>query len=86
MQSVSTRYRLTQRELEILTLIAAYGFTNREISERCGISEKTVKIHLSNIMKKVGITSMRKLLSLLFCRILVADVNFTDLSQKCASN
>lgn len=58
-------YGLTQRESEILSLLATHGYTNREIAESCYISEKTVKIHLANIMSKIGIGSMRKLLTLL---------------------
>ncbi|MGG1514118.1 helix-turn-helix transcriptional regulator [Paenibacillus oryzisoli] len=58
-------YSLTQRESEILSLLATYGYTNKEIAESCCISEKTVKIHLANIMGKIGISSMHKLLVLL---------------------
>jgi len=65
MHDFSTIYRLTQRESEILILSAVYGFSNREISEKCVISEKTVKNHLANLMNKIGIRSMRKLFSLL---------------------
>lgn len=61
----SANYGLTQRETEILSLLATYGYSNREIAESCYISEKTVKIHLANIMSKIGIGSMRKLLTLL---------------------
>jgi DNA-binding NarL/FixJ family response regulator len=66
MVSFSSRYQITLRESEILILIAVYGFTNREIAEHCLISEKTVKNHIANMMNKIGIQSMRKLLSLLF--------------------
>jgi DNA-binding NarL/FixJ family response regulator len=63
-------YQITQRESEILILIAVYGCTNREIAEHCVISEKTVKNHLANIMGKLGIRSTRKLFSLLFNHVL----------------
>ncbi len=66
-EEFSACYRLTRRESEILALMAAHGFTNREVAERCMITEKTVKIHISNMMKKIGIGSIRKLFSLLFC-------------------
>jgi DNA-binding CsgD family transcriptional regulator len=68
-------YQFTQRESEILILIAVYGFSNREIAEQCVISEKTVKNHLANIMKKIGIRSTRKLLSLLFNHVLYSHEN-----------
>ncbi|MNR07875.1 Oxygen regulatory protein NreC [compost metagenome] len=68
-----TNYGLTQRETEILTLLATYGYTNKEIAESCCISEKTVKIHLANIMSKIGIGSMRKLLALLLQQALLVS-------------
>lgn len=43
---------LTDRELEILRLIAA-GLSNSEIAEKLVISEKTVKGHVSNILGKL---------------------------------
>jgi DNA-binding NarL/FixJ family response regulator len=44
---------LTTREVEILRLVAQ-GLTNRQISRRLKISEKTVKNHLSAIYSKTG--------------------------------
>ncbi len=45
---------LTTRESEVVDLVIS-GCRNREISERLGISEKTVKAHLSNIFAKLGV-------------------------------
>jgi DNA-binding NarL/FixJ family response regulator len=70
MQHFFDHYQLTQRESEILILIAIDGFSNREIAEKCVISEKTVKNHLANITNKSGTRSIRKLLSLLFNHVL----------------
>lgn len=42
---------LTQRELEIVTHIAR-GDSNKDIAEKLFISEKTVKNHVSSILKK----------------------------------
>jgi len=45
---------LSQRELEVLELVAA-GHTNREAAARLFISEATVKTHLLNIYTKLGV-------------------------------
>lgn len=45
---------LTEREQEVLTLVAK-GHTNKEISSHLGISVKTVEVHKSNIMSKLGL-------------------------------
>jgi DNA-binding NarL/FixJ family response regulator len=45
--------RLTDRESEVLILIGQ-GLTNREIAGRLFITEGTAKIHVSNIMAKLG--------------------------------
>jgi len=44
---------LTPRETEVLRLLAA-AYTNREIAEALGTAEGTVKIHVSNILSKLG--------------------------------
>ena len=45
---------LTQREHEVLGLIAQ-GRTNRQIARQLYISEKTVSVHVSNILAKLGV-------------------------------
>ena len=47
---------LTQRELEILRLIAQ-GYENREIAEKLVISDATVRTHVSNILGKLHLAS-----------------------------
>ncbi len=46
---------LTRRELQVLKLLAV-GSYNKEIAEKLGISERTVKNHVSNIFKKLEVT------------------------------
>lgn len=45
---------LTGREIEVIRLIAG-GESNSEIAKSLCISEKTVKNHVSNIFKKIGV-------------------------------
>ena len=46
---------LTKREVEILAQ-AASGMFNNEIANNLGISERTVKNHISNIFKKIDVS------------------------------
>ena len=47
---------LTNRELQVLQGVAV-GERNKEIGYRLGISERTVKAHLTNIYNKLGVDS-----------------------------
>ncbi|MEM9813234.1 MAG: LuxR C-terminal-related transcriptional regulator [Pseudomonadota bacterium] len=46
--------RLTRRQLEIAALLGE-GASNRNISERLGLTEGTVKLHVSAILKRLGV-------------------------------
>lgn len=46
---------LTDRENEVLILLTQ-GLFNKEIGYKLGISEKTVKNHVSNIFRKLGVS------------------------------
>ncbi len=48
-------FGLSKRELEVLGLIAQ-GRTNREIGDRLFISQKTVGVHVGNILAKLGVS------------------------------
>jgi DNA-binding CsgD family transcriptional regulator len=50
------RLGLTPRETEVLTLVAA-GRTNRQIGDELFVSDKTASVHVSNILRKLGVTS-----------------------------
>ncbi|MFC7547956.1 AAA family ATPase [Plantactinospora sp. GCM10030261] len=50
------RLGLTDREWEVLRLVAA-GRSNRQIGEQLYISGKTVSVHVSNILAKLGVAS-----------------------------
>jgi NarL family two-component system response regulator YdfI len=47
---------LTEREVEVLRMLAE-GFANKEIASRMGISDHTVKFHISSILAKLGASS-----------------------------
>ncbi|MBQ5735034.1 MAG: response regulator transcription factor [Lachnospiraceae bacterium] len=46
---------LTRREYDVLKLLAE-GYFNKEIASTLNISERTVKNHVSNIFKKIGVS------------------------------
>ncbi|MFB4319834.1 AAA family ATPase [Actinomadura sp. 21ATH] len=52
--------RLSPREREIADLAAA-GHTNPDIAAELCLSDRTVKYHLANAMRKLGVTSRRRL-------------------------
>jgi DNA-binding NarL/FixJ family response regulator len=47
--------KLTERETEVLRLVAV-GHSNVEIAARLNISVKTVEVHKTNAMRKLGLT------------------------------
>ncbi|WP_407330389.1 response regulator [Enterovibrio sp. 27052020O] len=55
-QMASPLNDLTDRELQILQQVAK-GFRNKQIAENLFISEATVKVHLKNLLKKLGVDS-----------------------------
>src|SRR5271166_764636 len=50
-----TRYGLTDRELTVLRLLAA-GRTNPQIGAELYISASTASVHVSNILRKLGVS------------------------------
>ena len=58
-----SKYPVTPREREIIELIL-HGETNRVIAEKLFISESTVKKHINNVFRKLGITNRWGLLKL----------------------
>ncbi|GAA3403217.1 LuxR C-terminal-related transcriptional regulator [Paenibacillus hodogayensis] len=48
--------RLTEQETNILLLIAE-GLSNKEISRRLNIADETVKYHLKNVYRKLGVNN-----------------------------
>jgi DNA-binding NarL/FixJ family response regulator len=46
---------LSEREREVLAMVGE-GLPNKLIAQRLGISEKTVKAHLTNVYRQIGVT------------------------------
>jgi two-component system NarL family response regulator len=64
------RVQVTPRELSALRLMAD-GKSNKEIATALGISERTVKTHLSHLFEKLGVTSRTEALKVATRRGLV---------------
>lgn len=61
---------LTDRELEVLTAVAG-GSRNKEIALQLGVSERTIKAHLTNIYNKLGVDSRAAAVSVAIQRGLI---------------
>ena len=48
--------RLTRRELELLKLVAE-GHSNAQVARMLWVTEQTVKFHLSNVYRKLGVAN-----------------------------
>jgi DNA-binding CsgD family transcriptional regulator len=57
---VERRPSITDRQREVIALIAA-GCSNDEVSERLGISPRTVKAHCDVLRQKLGVRRRRQL-------------------------
>lgn len=53
---------LSRREQEVLSYVLT-GKTSRDISERIGLSVRTVEFHRANLMSKLGATNVTELLT-----------------------
>jgi two-component system, NarL family, response regulator YdfI len=54
---------ITSRETEVLRMLAQ-GLVNKEIAARLGISEHTVKFHISSILEKLGASTRTEAVTL----------------------
>ncbi|KQT02129.1 helix-turn-helix transcriptional regulator [Cellulomonas sp. Leaf395] len=61
---------LTAREAEVLALVAQ-GLSNRQIGEKLFISGKTVSVHISNLLAKLGVSGRAEAVSVAHQRGLI---------------
>jgi two-component system response regulator FixJ len=61
LRTAAAAARLTEREGQVLGLVIE-GCLNKTIADRLGISIKTVELHRSNMMRKVGARSITELM------------------------
>ncbi|KQY23607.1 LuxR family transcriptional regulator [Cellulomonas sp. Root485] len=61
---------LTAREAEVLALVAQ-GLSNRQIGEKLFISAKTVSVHISNLLAKLGVSGRAEAVSVAHQRGLI---------------
>lgn len=75
---------LTPREKEVVDLIAL-AYSNREIAERIGVTEQTVKNYLSRIYEKLGVSRRSQLMRLFnetYDQVPLATCGFQEQSLK----
>ena len=73
-------FGLTGRELEVVTLITE-GSTNKHIAVTFGISEETVKRHLTNIFNKLGVGNRLELALFALNHNLLPPTSTTDVAR-----
>ena len=74
---VKERFQLTAREHHVVEHLVK-GWTNKEIGSAMGISEQTVKSHISRIMTKIGATTRSDIL----LKVLATETDRKDGSQR----
>lgn len=74
LQPEKKTYGLTPREMEVVHCIVE-GCSNRDVARQFGISEETVKRHLSNIFDKTGVSTRLELALFAISHQLVAKAS-----------
>jgi len=65
LEKLQPQFGLTNRQLEIMKPLLS-GASNKEIADKLCVSEDTIKGHLKNIMRQMGVSSRTELLSMIF--------------------
>jgi len=84
-EKISHEVLLSARELEIVELVVT-GLSNHKVAQILEISKRTVDNHISNILKKTGVTNRVELVrwSLQWGKVCLDEVNccsIADLTQ-----
>jgi DNA-binding NarL/FixJ family response regulator len=61
MSEIKVLNSLTPRQRQILDIVATRGISNKSIARMLHISESTVKLHMSGILKKFGLRNRTQL-------------------------
>jgi DNA-binding NarL/FixJ family response regulator len=70
----------TEREREIVNIVVR-GHSNKMIAGALGISERTVKFHVSNILKKSQIDTRKEIIKKLSSKVTASDVSQWDMTR-----
>ena len=66
-QDIQQRHaRLSSREREVMAL-AVSGLTNKEVAQKLGISPRTVEVHRTHVMHKMGAANLAELVNMAAC-------------------
>jgi DNA-binding NarL/FixJ family response regulator len=68
---------LTARELDVLNALTD-GLSNKEIGKRLWVSEQTVKLHLTSIYRKLGVSSRTEAIAMAYGRRLRTSTTSED--------
>jgi DNA-binding NarL/FixJ family response regulator len=63
-RSVASRYGLTEGQVRVMEMMRE-GKPNREIADLLGLTEGTVKVHVSKILRKLGVASRAEAIALI---------------------
>lgn len=56
LEGLSQVHLLSERELQVFSLLS-HGYSNRELAALLGVTERTVKAHMAQILAKLGVES-----------------------------
>lgn len=61
LEEFNSTFKLTPRQQQVLRLVCHRGLSNKAIAGILKISESTVKIHISSILKEYGVKNRTQL-------------------------